>query len=454
MDFSPFRKLQMRIATPKSTKSRVKGIHVDPTNIESIKDWTSPKTPTEIHQFLGLAGYYRRFIEGFSKIARPMTKLTQKSVKFDWGEKAEVAFQLLKQKLCSAPILAIPEGSENFVLYCDALHKGLGTILMQKEKVIAYASRQLKKEYIMRQRQWLEFLSDYDCEIRYHAWKANVVANALSQKERIKPLMLCLNNQSWIQCYDDLRALIMHESHKLKYSIHPGSNKMYQDLKKLYWWPNMKTEIATYVNKCLTCAKVKVIVDRLTKSAHFLPMREDDSLEKLTRHVRYLDMSTTYHPQTDGQSERTIQTFEDMLRACVLKFRKGWDRHLPVVEFSYNNSYYTIIKVAPFEALYGQQLSRIHSIFHISDLKKCMSDKTLAIPLDEIQVDDKLYFIKELVEIMDRQVKRLKWSCISIVKVRWNSRRGPEFTWEREDQMRKKYPHLFSNSTPVADATS
>ncbi|GKE00411.1 reverse transcriptase domain-containing protein [Tanacetum coccineum] len=231
-------------------------MHVDPAKIESIRDWASPKTPTEIHQFLGLTGYYRRFIEVFSKIARAMAKLSQKSMKFDWGEKAEAAFQLLKQKLCSALILALPEGSENFMVYCDASHKGLGAVLMQKEKVIDYASRQLK---------------------------ANVVADALSQKERIKPLrvwalgmtiglnlpkqilsaqsearkeenfiiedlhgminklepradeMLCLNNRSWIPCFGDLRALIMHESHKSKYYIHPGSDKMYQDLKKLYW---------------------------------------------------------------------------------------------------------------------------------------------------------------------------------------------------------------------------
>ncbi|GJX61413.1 putative reverse transcriptase domain-containing protein [Tanacetum coccineum] len=120
------------------------GIHDDPSKIESIKDWVSPKTPTEIRQFLGLAGYYRRFIKGFYKIAKLMMKLTQKSVKFDWGEKEEAAFQTLKQKLCSAPILALPKGSENFVFYCDASHKGLGAVLMQMEKVIAYASRQLK----------------------------------------------------------------------------------------------------------------------------------------------------------------------------------------------------------------------------------------------------------------------------------------------------------------------
>ncbi|GJW08929.1 putative reverse transcriptase domain-containing protein [Tanacetum coccineum] len=183
-----------------------KGIHVDPAKIESIKDWASPKSPTEIRQFLGLAGYYRRFIEGFSKITKLMTKLTQKKVKFEWSDKQETAFQLIKQKLCSAPILALPEGSRDFIAYCDASKKGLGAVLMQRDKVIAYASRQLKiheknymthdlelgslqhildqKELNMRQRRWLELLSNYDCDIRYHPGKANVVADALSRKER------------------------------------------------------------------------------------------------------------------------------------------------------------------------------------------------------------------------------------------------------------------------------
>ncbi|GJR30478.1 putative reverse transcriptase domain-containing protein [Tanacetum coccineum] len=178
-----------------------KGIHVDPAKIESIKDWASPKSPTEIHQFLGLAGYYRRFIEGFSKIAKPMTKLTQKKVKFEWGDKQEIAFQLLKQKLCSAPILALPEGSGDFIVYCYASIKGLGAVLMQREKVIDYVSHQLKiheKNYTthdlelgalnMRKRHWLELLSDYDCDIRYLPGKANVVADALSRKEREPPL--------------------------------------------------------------------------------------------------------------------------------------------------------------------------------------------------------------------------------------------------------------------------
>nr|GEZ63681.1 putative reverse transcriptase domain, ribonuclease H-like domain, aspartic peptidase domain protein [Tanacetum cinerariifolium] len=243
---------------------------------------------------------------------------------------------------------------------------------------------------------------------------------------------LCSNNRSWLPCYGDLRALILHVSHKLKYSAHLSSDKMYQDMKKLYWWPNMKADIATYVSKCLMCLKVKaelqkpssllvqpkipqwrwdnitmdfvtklprtssrydtiwVIVDRLTKSAHFLPMRENDSMDKLARlymkevvtthgipvSIIYdrddrftlnfwrafqkalgtrLDISTTYHLQIDGQSERTIKTLEDMLRAHVIDFRNGWERNLPLIEFLYNNSYYASIKAAPFKALYGRK---------------------------------------------------------------------------------------------------
>ncbi|GKB21294.1 putative reverse transcriptase domain-containing protein, partial [Tanacetum coccineum] len=369
-----------------------KGIHVDSSKIEAIKNWAAPITPTEVRQFLGLAGYYRRFIEGFSLIAKPLNKLTQKNKKYVWGKDEEEAFQMLKQKLCNAPILALPEGSEDFVVYCDASIKGFRAVLMQQEKVIAYASHKLKKheenymthdlelgaivfalrlwrnylygtkcvvftdhkslQYIldqkelnMRQRRWIELLSNYDYEIRYHPGKANVVADALSQKEREKPIRVralvmtvypdlserILKAQTEAMKKENVKEenledyLIMHESHKSKYLIHLGSNKMYQDLKKLYWWPNIKADIATYVSKCVTCAKVKaehqkpsgllqqpeipkwkwekitmdfvfgllrtpsgydtiwVIIDRLTKSAHFMPMMKTDSIEKLTQ---------------------------------------------------------------------------------------------------------------------------------------------------------------------------
>ncbi|GJR37028.1 putative reverse transcriptase domain-containing protein [Tanacetum coccineum] len=439
---------------------------------------------------------------------------------------------------------------KDFVVYYDASHKGLGVVLMQREKVIAYASRQLKihdknytthdlelgsmvfalkiwrhylygtkctvftdhkslqhildqKELNMRQRHWLELISDYDCDIRYHLRKANVVADALSRKQRTEPMrvqalvmnigldipkqilkaqiealkpenlekedvggmirndipkeklepradeVLCLNDRSWLPCYGDLRSVIMHESHKSKYSIHPGSDKMYQDMKKQYWWPNMKADIATYVSKCLTCAKV--IVDRLTKSAHFLPIRVNDPLDKLARLYlnrivarheipvsiicdrdgRFtsnfwrsfqkalgtdLSMSAAYHPETDGQSDRTIQTLEDMLRAC--------DRQKS----------YADLKRKPMEFEIGDRV-----------MLKGVSQGWEVMPLEGIHVDDKLQFVEEPVEIMEREIKRLKRSRIPLVKVCWNSRRGPKFTWEREDSFKHKYPQLFTN---------
>nr|GEV64061.1 reverse transcriptase domain-containing protein [Tanacetum cinerariifolium] len=375
-------------------------------------DWASPMTPMEICQFLGLAGYYRRFIEGFSKIAKSIPNLTQKGIKFYWGEKEENAFQLIKQKLCSALILALHEGSEDFMVYCDASHKGLGLDL--PKQILEAQIQVLKPENLENE--------DVGGMIRKDIPKEKLESRADGN--------LCLHDRSWLPCYGDLRSVIMHESYKSKYSIHPGSKKMYQDMKKLYWWPNMKADIPTYVSKCLSCVKVKaehqrpsgllvqpaipewmwdnitmdfitklpksshgfdtiwVIVDRLTKSAHFLPIRENDPLNKLARLYltrivsRHgipasiicdrdgwftsnfwksfqkalgtdLSMSIVYHLKTDSQSKKTIQTLEDMLRACVIDFGKGWVKHFPLAEFSYNNSYHASIKAAPYEALYG-----------------------------------------------------------------------------------------------------
>ncbi|GJT31428.1 putative reverse transcriptase domain-containing protein [Tanacetum coccineum] len=469
------------------------------------------------------------------------------------GDKEEAAFQLLKQKLCSAPILALPDGSKDFIAYCDASIKGLGAVLMQREK--------------------LELLSDYDYDIRYHPEKSNVIADALSRKERDQPLRvralvmtifldlpkqilnaqteawkpeniksedvggmlienskdlekfrtlklepradgtLYLNGRSWFPCYGDLRIVIMRESHKSKYSIHLGSKKMYQDMKKLYWWPNMKADIATYVSKCLTCAKVKAEHQRPSGLLVQPEIPQWKSLQKALG--TSLDMSTAYHPQTDGQSERTIQTLEDMLRACVIDFgniqltgpeigqettekiiqtkqriqaacdrQKSYaDLKRKPVEFQVEDK--VMLKVSPWKGVvrFGkrgklnpryvgpfkglkkvrvvayklelrQELSRVHNTFHVSNLKKCYSDDPLAVPLEGLHVDDKHHFVEEPIEIIDHEVKQLRRSRVPIIKVRWNSRRGPEFTWEREDQFRKKYPHLFAKTAPSSSVVS
>ncbi|GKC75497.1 putative reverse transcriptase domain-containing protein, partial [Tanacetum coccineum] len=510
--------------------------------------------------------------------------------------KEEEAFQMLKQKLCSAPTLALPEGIEDFMVYCDASLKGYGAVLMRRKKVIAYASRQLKvheenytthglENYTTHDLELgaiIELLSEYNCEIRYHPGKANVVADASSRKGidkplRVRALMMIVHNDLPKQIREAQEQAMKRKNVKAEnlgrlikpiFEFRPDGTCYFGNR-----WPNMKADIATYISKCLTCAKVKaehqkpsgllqqpeipvwkweritidfvsglprtpsgydtiwVIVDRLTKSAHFLPMKKTDSMEKLTRlylkEIKVLgtnlDMSTAYRPQTDGQSERTIQTLEDMLRACVIDFGSSWDRHLPLVEFLYNNSYHASIKAAPYEALYGrkcrslvcwsevgdsqltgpelicdttekiihiknrllvarsrqksyadkrlkplefevgdmvllkvspwkgavhfgkhrklspryispfkvlarigpmaytlefpEELKGIHSTFHVLNLKKFLVKGEVVVPLEEIQLDDKFHMIKEPVEIVDKEVKRLKQSRIPIVKV-------------------------------------
>ena len=460
-----------------------------------------------------------------------------------WDEACEMSFKRLKECLTTAPVLTLPEGVDEFVIYTDASNQGYGAVLMQNDKVVAYASRQLKvheknypthdlelgavvfalkvwRHYLygakfevftdhkslkyiftqqdlnLRQRRWLEFIKDYDFSIFYHPGKANVVADALSRNPQAKisnimatqwrlmeniievnpvcklnsllanltisndlvdRIKVAQENDEELQEFltsinsvkkgedevirfegrlcvpknEELRNEVLHEAHHSKYTIHPGVTKMYQDMKRMYWCPGMKKDVANFVGKCLTCQQVKfehqrpggqlqpleipswkweditcdfvvglprtrkgndaiwVVVDRLTKSAHFIPVKMTMSMDKLVqlymdnivrlhgtpvsivsdRDARFnakiwkefqeamgteLKFSTAFHPQTDGQSERTIQILEDLLRSCVLDWQGSWEDYLPLVEFAYNNSFQSTIGMAPFEALYGR----------------------------------------------------------------------------------------------------
>ncbi|GJR43496.1 putative reverse transcriptase domain-containing protein [Tanacetum coccineum] len=573
------------------------GIHVDPVKIESIKDWASPKSPSDIRQFLCLVGYYRRFIEGFLKITKLMTMLTQKKVKYEWGDKQETMFQLLKQMLCSAPILALPKGSEDFIVYCDTSIKGLGVVLMQREK--CFSSRTLEttnlygtkcivftdhkslqhilnqKELNMRQRRWLELLSDYNCEICYHPGKANVVADDLSRKDRSKPSRvralvmiigldlpkqilnahtearkreniknedvggmllenskdpeklrteklepradgtLCLNGRSWLPCYGDLRTVKAEHQRPSGLLVQPEIPQ--------WKWDNITMDFVTQLPKSSQgYDTIWVIVDRLTKSAIFVPMRETDPMKKLAR--MYLKEVVTRHgipvliicdrdprltdkareifklsriccvlaevgevqltgPEIVQETTEKIIQIKQRMQAARDRQKSYADLKRKPMEFQVGDK--VMLKVSPRKGVvrFGkrgklnpryvrpfkvlervgsvayklelpQELSRVHNTFHVSNLKKCYADEPLAVLLDGLHFDDKLHFVEELVEIMDREVKRLKRSRILIIKVQWNFRRGPEFTWEREDQFRKKYPHLFTKTAPSSSAAS
>ncbi|GJS08981.1 putative reverse transcriptase domain-containing protein [Tanacetum coccineum] len=242
------------------------GIHVDPSKIEAVKNWKTPRTPSKVRSFLRLAGYYRRFIEKFSKIAKPLTVLTQKSKTFDWGKEQENAFQTLKDKLCNSPVLAPPPMDHEYLLGIFE-SAGLGQVycVEQRGKVIAYASRQLKiheKNYTTHD---LELGAVLGIKDRILAAQKEASAESAELQRGIDEIIelrsdgaLYYLDRIWVPLKGDVRTLIMDEAHKSKYSVYPGADKMYYDLRDRYWWSGMKKDIAVYVSKCLTCLKVKV----------------------------------------------------------------------------------------------------------------------------------------------------------------------------------------------------
>ncbi|GJT39781.1 putative reverse transcriptase domain-containing protein [Tanacetum coccineum] len=485
------------------------GIHVDPSKVESVKNWKTPESSTEI-------------------------------------------------------LLALPDGPDDFVVYCDASKQGFGSVLMQRGKVIAYAVQdveEVEKKLDQPDLEWVRTILDKKylkmrkgvdratqwttCGDQIPPGQADNIGgqNALSRKERLKQESKLkrfskntLNDEMmekftsvyriWIPSVGGVREMIRMKLILPRFSLQFRVRKVYHDLRDLYWWPGMKRDVAEYDYKNGEAGKICLSTEIVAR--HGVPVSIiSDRDGRFTSHLwqafqealgTRLDMSTAYHPQTDGQSERTIQTLEDMLRACVMDFGGSWDTHLPLIEFSYNNSYHTSIKCAPFEALYGrkcrspviwtevgesqligpeivqettekivqikerlktarsrqksyadkrrkplefqvgdrvllklpQELSCVHDTFHVSNLKKCLAEPDVQVPLDKIEIDENLRFVEEPIKIVERDVKKLKRRRIPLVKVCWNSRQGAEYTWEREDQFRKKYPNLFSE--PVSSS--
>ena len=726
------------------------GISVDPEKIKAITDWPIPRNVTEVRSFLGLAGYYRKYVENFSKVARPMFKLLKKGIRFQWNERHTIAFEELKKRLTTAPVLAMPDCSKPFEVYCDASFEGLGCVLMQEGKVIAYASRQLRphevnypvhdielaavifalklwrhylyglpckiytdhqnlryvfnqKELNMRQRRWLEVIKDYDLEIVYHPGKANKVADALSRRPRVSVnaimsvpwelyremqslgLEICsrhevgqylgamtiqptlfdriieaqledpeivelihrveknetdafelgergelrMNGRLCVPNQFELKNEILKEGHQSLFHLHPGRDKMIEEIREIFWWKGLRKDVSDFVSKCLVCQRVKferqkssgllqplpvpdwkwdsismdfvvglprtqrgndviwVIVDRLTKVARFVPMKNTWGAKQLAdayvreivrlhgvprtivsdRDPKFLSrfweklqeafgsklcLSTAFHPATDGQTERTIQTLEDLLRCCVLDFEGSWEDKLPMVEFAYNNSFQSSIRMAPYEALYGRKcrvplcwdlmdrtipegpdviqesidalkivqqnmraaqsrqksyadnrrkmlqfevgdkvflkvsptrgvqrfgvrgklspkfigpfeilrrvgevsyelalppsLAKVHNVFHVSQLRKYVHDPSHVLAHEPLLIEESLVYEERPIRILDTRVKELRNSRIPLVKVLWSNHGVEEATWEKEVDMRERYPNLFGKS--------
>ncbi|GJU11231.1 putative reverse transcriptase domain-containing protein [Tanacetum coccineum] len=483
------------------------GLHVDPAKIEAVKNWTSPTTPIEIRQFLGLAGYYRRFIKDFSKIAKSLTELTQKNKKYIWGEDQETAFQLLKQKLCEAPILALPKRNDEFVVYCDASHQGnvVADALSQKKRIKPLRVRSL----VMTIHPNLpsEILKAQTEALKEENTKAENL-RGMDKSFEIRPDgTRCIKNRSWLPLF--AKAYVKSQSNLGPPFLFvpkavdqnpqfPLSNGVFLDCQSGNWsvvrWGEVKgmvlfvgtvaegevtppnifhTSAATQVefsynnsnHASIKAAPFGALYGRKCRSPVCWvevgdvqltgPEIIHETIEKIVQIRQRLQAARDRKRSYANVRRKPLELQVGDRVMLKVSPRKGVIRFIKRGKLNrrYIRPFKILERIRPvtYKLKLPEELSNVYSTFHISNLKKCLFDESLVIPMKELRLDDKLNFVEEPVEIMDREVKQLKQSRIPIVKVRWNSKRGPEITWEREDQIRAKYPHLFSNITPASN---
>ncbi|XP_052734099.1 uncharacterized protein LOC128196647 [Vigna angularis] len=384
------------------------GISVDPAKVRAVIDWASPRSVTEVRSFVGLAGYYRRFIEGFSKIVAPLTQLTRKDQPFAWTDLCEERFQELKVKLTSAPVLIIPDTSKPFEVYCDASHQGLGCVLMQEKRAVAYASRQLKiyeknypthdlelaavvfalktwRHYLYGstfQRRWLEFLKDYEFELLYHPGKANVVADALSRKA-VHVSVMMVKELELVESFRDLR---------LHFKLEPSSIK---------------------------CCNLRIssnVFDRIR-----MKQREDEELVKILSALGF-NKDKDFNTGTDGRAIRPKKLSPKFI-----------------------GLYQILKKIGPvaYELALPPQLSNLHPVFHVSQLRKYIANPSHVLELEDVQLCHDRTLELQPVRVEDSRTKLYKGKDVRLVKMVWDAKTG-DSTWEVEDAMRDLYPHLFT----------